>query len=186
MARWRRAYPHMVEVAMAINVSARQLTDPRLIANVEAAVATAGGGAPLCLEITETALLEYASPAGDTLRRLKTRGVLLGIDDFGTSYSSLSNFTRLAPDFLKVDRSFVEGLGVDPHDSAIVAAVINLAHTLGLFVIAEGVESALQVALLRELGCDLIQGFVIARALPSEEFELAMVAPGDVCHLNLG
>ncbi len=183
LARWRRAYPHMVEVAMAINVSARQLTDPGLIANVEAAVAIAGGGAPLCLEITETALLEYASPAGDTLRRLKTRGVLLGIDDFGTSYSSLSNFTRLAPDFLKVDRSFVQGLGVDPHDSAIVAAVINMAHTLGLFVIAEGVESALQVALLRELGCDLIQGFVIARAVPSEEFELAMVAPGDICHL---
>jgi len=183
LARWRRAYPHMVEVAMAINVSARQLTDPGLIANVEAAVATAGGGAPLCLEITETALLEYASPAGDTLRRLKTRGVLLGIDDFGTSYSSLSNFTRLAPDFLKVDRSFVEGLGVDPHNSAIVAAVISLAHTLGLFVIAEGVESALQVALLRELGCDLIQGFVVAKALPSEEFERAMVVPGDIGHL---
>ena len=185
LARWRRSYPHMVEVAMAVNVSARQLTDPELIANVEAAVAAAGGGAPLCLEITETALLEYASPAGATLRRLKTRGILLGIDDFGTSYSSLSNFTRLAPDFLKVDRSFVEGLGVDPHDSAIVAAVISLAHTLGLFVIAEGVESALQVARLRELGCDMIQGFVIAKALPSEEFELAMVAPGDVCHLTI-
>jgi len=183
LRRWRQAYPHMVEVGMAINVSARQLTDPGLIANVEAAVASAGGGAPLCLEITETALLESASPAGDTLRRLKTRGVLLGIDDFGTRYSSLSNFTRLAPDFLKVDRSFVEGLGSDPHDSAIVAAVINLAHTLGLFVIAEGVESLAQVHLLRQLGCDLVQGFVVSKPLTTAEFEQMMVAPGDVAHL---
>jgi len=174
----------MVEVGMAINVSARQLADPGIIAEVEAAVAIAGGGAPLCLEITETALLESASPAGDTLRRLKTRGVLLGIDDFGTSYSSLSNVTRLAPDFLKVDRSFVDGLGVDPHDSAIVAAVINLAHTLGLFVIAEGVESQAQVQRLWALGCDLVQGFVVSKPLPPEEFELMMVVPVDAIHLG--
>ncbi len=185
LARWRAAHPHMVEVGMAVNVSARQLADPGIIAEVEAAVAIAGGGAPLCLEITETALLESAAPAGDTLRRLKTRGVLLGIDDFGTSYSSLSNVTRLAPDFLKVDRSFVNGLGVDPHDSAIVSAVINLAHTLGLFVIAEGVESAAQVRRLRSLGCDLVQGFVVSKPLPAEEFELMMVVPVDATHLEV-
>ncbi|MEO5680879.1 MAG: EAL domain-containing protein, partial [Acidimicrobiales bacterium] len=185
MARWRRAYPHMVEVGMAINVSARQLADPGLIAGAEAAVALAGGGAPLCLEITETAVLESASPARETLRRLKSRGVLLGIDDFGTSYSSLAYVTRLAPDFLKVDRSFIAGLGVDRHDSAIVAAVINLAHTLGLFVIAEGVESEAQVDRLRQLGCDLVQGFVISKPLPADEFEVALVAPGDVSHLGL-
>jgi len=184
LARWRQAYPHMVEVSMAVNVSARQLADPGLVAEVEAAVAEAGGGAPLCLEITETALLEWASPTGDTLRRLKTRGVLLGIDDFGTSYSSLSNVTRLVPDFLKVDRSFVEGLGIDHHDTAIVAAVINLAHTLGLFAIAEGVESPAQIARLRTLGCDLIQGFVVSRPLDADEFEQAMVIPGDVSHLG--
>jgi diguanylate cyclase (GGDEF)-like protein len=184
LARWRHAHPHMVEVGMAVNVSARQLADPGIIAEVEAAVAEAGGGAPLCLEITETALLESASPAGDTLRRLKTRGVLLGIDDFGTSYSSLSNVTRLAPDFLKVDRSFVDGLDIDEHDSAIVAAVINLAHNLRMFVIAEGVESTAQVARLRALGCDLIQGFVVSKPLPADEFELAMVVPGEVAHLD--
>ncbi len=184
LARWRRSHPHMVEVAMAVNVSARQLADPRIIDEVEAAVAVAGGGAPLCLEITETALLESASPAQATLRRLKARGVLLGIDDFGTSYSSLSIVTRLAPDFLKVDRSFVDGLGIDRHDSAIVAAVINLAHTLGLFVIAEGVESTAQIARLRALGCDLIQGFVVSKPLAAEEFEQVMVAPGDIPHLS--
>jgi len=184
LARWRRTYPYMVEVGMAVNVSARQLADPGLVAEVEAAVAEAGGGAPLCLEITETALLEWASPTAETLRRLKTRGILLGIDDFGTNYSSLSNVTRLAPDFLKVDRSFVNGLGVDPHDTAIVAAVIGLAHTLGLFAIAEGVESPAQVARLRTLGCDLIQGFVVSRPLPADEFEQAMVIPGDVSHLG--
>ena len=183
LARWRSAYPHMVEVAMAVNVSARQLADPGIIAEVEAAVATAGGGAPLCLEITESALLESASPAGDTLRRLKTKGVLLGIDDFGTSYSSLSNVARLAPDFLKVDRSFVEGLGVNKRDTAIVKAVINLAHTLGLFVIAEGVESRVQLDRLRALGCDLVQGFVVSKPLTGAEFEEAMVVPGDVPHL---
>ena len=184
MARWRRAYPHMVEVAMSVNVSVRQLADPAIISEVESAVAAAGGGAPLCLEITESALLESASPAAETLRRLKTKGVLLGIDDFGTSYSSLSNVTRLAPDFLKVDRTFVDGLGVDPHDSAIVAAVINLAHTLGLFVIAEGVESPAQVAMLRTLGCDMVQGFVVSKPLAADEFQAAMVAPGDVAHLD--
>jgi len=184
MARWRQAYPHMVEVGMSVNVSPLQLSDPGLIRDVEAAVTLAGGGAPLCLEITETAVLQSASPAGRTLRRLKTRGVLLGIDDFGTSYSSLTNVTRLAPDFLKVDRSFIEGLGIVAHDSAIVAAVINLAHTLGLFVIAEGVESQAQITRLRALGCDLIQGFVVCKPLLADEFEKAMVAPGDVSHLD--
>ena len=184
MACWRRAHPHMVEVGMAVNISARQLADPGIIAQVEAAVAMAGGGAPLCLEITETALLEAATPAKATLRRLKAHGVLLGIDDFGTSYSSLSYITRLTPDFLKVDRTFVEGLcDVNPNDRAIVSAVINLAHTLGLFVIAEGVETDAQVACLRTLDCDLIQGFVVSKPLPADEFELLMIAPGDVSHL---
>jgi diguanylate cyclase (GGDEF)-like protein/PAS domain S-box-containing protein len=183
LARWRRVHPHMVEVGMAVNVSARQLADPGIIAEVEAAVALAGGGTPLCLEITETTLLEAASPAAKTLRRLKRRGVLLGIDDFGTSYSSLSYITRLAPDFVKIDSSFVDGLCVNANDRAIVAAVIKLAHTLGLFVIAEGVESAAQVERLRELRCNLIQGFVVSKPLPGGEFERLMIAPGDVAHL---
>jgi EAL domain-containing protein (putative c-di-GMP-specific phosphodiesterase class I) len=105
------------------------------------------------------------------IRALKSLGIRLSIDDFGTGYSSLGYLKRLPVDAVKVDRSFVDGLGTDPEDSAIVAAVVNLGHTLGLTVVAEGVETNVQLAELVALGCDEAQGFLFSAAVPPAEFD---------------
>jgi EAL domain-containing protein (putative c-di-GMP-specific phosphodiesterase class I) len=115
------------------------------------------------LEITESVLMDDVDMSEETLGRLRTLGVKLVVDDFGTGYSSLSYLRRFPVDLLKVDRSFVDGLGTDPSDSAIVTAIITLAHTLGLEAVAEGVETAHQLDELRRLGCDQAQGFYFAR-----------------------
>ena len=105
----------------------------------------------------------------DTLSRLKTMGVGISIDDFGVGYSSLAYLKRLPADALKIERSFVAGLGEDVEDTAIVRMVIELGRTFGIKVIAEGVESVEQVTLLKEMGCDTAQGFYFAPPLPPEE-----------------
>jgi diguanylate cyclase (GGDEF)-like protein/PAS domain S-box-containing protein len=152
-----------------VNLSARQLGAANLPILVEE-VLDASGLRPssLCLEITESVLMDDAPASIDVLRQLKELGVVLAIDDFGTGYSSLSYLRRFPVDVLKVDRSFVDGLGPDAEDSAIVAAIVNLARTLALEPVAEGVETAEQVALLRELGCAGAQGFLFARPAPAE------------------
>ncbi|MCU0269692.1 MAG: PAS domain S-box protein [Acidimicrobiales bacterium] len=154
-----------------VNLSARQLAAsnlPRLVEGVLEATGLEPGR--LCLEITESVLMEDAASTIDTLWRLKRIGLTLAIDDFGTGYSSLSYLRRFPVDVLKVDRSFVDGLGPDPEDSAIVAAVVTLARTLELDAVAEGVETIEQLELLRELGCDGAQGFLFAR--PCADVEL--------------
>jgi diguanylate cyclase (GGDEF)-like protein/PAS domain S-box-containing protein len=155
---------------MHVNISARQLTTNNL-AELVGMVLDASGLAPerLCLEITESVLMEDAASVIEALRRLKDLGLTLAIDDFGTGYSSLSYLRRFPVDVLKVDQSFVDGLGPDPEDTAIVAAIVNLAETLELQAIAEGVETAEQLQLLRELGCAGAQGFYLAHPAPAEE-----------------
>src|SRR4028118_863325 len=106
------------------------------------------------------------------LSRLREMGVGISIDDFGTGYSSLAYLKRLPADALKIDRSFVAGLGEDLEDTAIVSMVVELAHTLGMGVVAEGVETEAQAALLKDLGCDLGQGYRFSRPLPSKEVPL--------------
>jgi diguanylate cyclase (GGDEF)-like protein/PAS domain S-box-containing protein len=153
-----------------VNLSARQLTAPNLSLLVRGVLE--GSGLPpqlLCLEITESVLMEDAPAVIDALRRLKDIGVLLAIDDFGTGYSSLSYLRRFPVDVLKVDQSFVDGLGPDPEDSAIVAAIVNLAATLELEAVAEGVETHEQLELLRALGCATAQGFIFAEPAPAAE-----------------
>ena len=113
--------------------------------------------------LNETIARNEQEMSEDTLSHLKRLGVKLVVDDFGTGYSSLSYLRRFPVDVLKVDRSFVDGLGSDPSDSAIVTAIVTLAHTLGLSAIAEGVETAEQLAELRRLGCDMGQGYLMAR-----------------------
>jgi EAL domain-containing protein (putative c-di-GMP-specific phosphodiesterase class I) len=146
-----------------VNLSARQLTTSNLPVLVQG-VLEGSGLTPgnLCLEITESVLMDDASAVIDTLWELKAIGVTLAIDDFGTGYSSLSYLRRFPVDVLKIDQSFVAGLGPDPEDSTIVAAIVNLADTLELQTIAEGVETIDQLVRLRDLGCRMAQGYYFA------------------------
>ena len=160
---------------VAVNLSARQLSDPDLPEIVADALADAKLPANrLCLEITESAVFERFDVAVTTLSRLRATGVLIALDDFGTGYSSLSYLRRLPVDILKIDRSFISRLVDDVRDRAIVEAVVSIARTFGLRVVAEGVESGEQLALLRRLGCDVAQGYDIGRpGEPGEVIELA-------------
>jgi EAL domain-containing protein (putative c-di-GMP-specific phosphodiesterase class I) len=160
---------------VAVNLSARQLSDAGLPDIVADALADAKLPANrLCLEITESAVFERFDVAVTTLSRLRATGVLIALDDFGTGYSSLAYLRRLPVDILKIDRSFIARLVDDVRDRAIVEAVVSIARTFGLRVVAEGVESGEQLALLRRLGCDVAQGYDIGRpGEPGEVIELA-------------
>ena len=151
------------ELGLAVNVSARLLQFTDLVGEVTAAVEEAGfDPTRLEIEITESSAMRNAEATIQTLRALKARGVKISIDDFGTGYSSLSQLQRLPIDTLKIDRSFVRDITDDPGDAAIATAVIALAHTLELQVVAEGVETKEQLAFLTERRCDRIQGFLIS------------------------
>jgi diguanylate cyclase (GGDEF)-like protein len=158
------------EGSVEVNLSARQIDDPQIVATIEE-ILTRTGLPPhhLTLEITESALMKDAAAALVVLRALKDLGVLLAIDDFGTGYSSLSYLQRFPLDVLKVDRMFVQELGRDGGGDEIVSAVITLAHALGLEVVAEGVETTGQLEILRSLGCDFAQGFLFSRPVPASE-----------------
>jgi diguanylate cyclase (GGDEF)-like protein/PAS domain S-box-containing protein len=170
-ACWKNQHPE-ADLAVAVNLSGRQLASPHLISVVRGALADAGlTPASLQLEITENALLDEAGTAWSTLRALEGMGVTLAVDDFGTGYSSLSHLKRLPIGIVKLDRSFIEGIGRDPADEAIVSAVIGLARALGLSVVAEGIERAEQLEELRLLGCPLAQGFHLARPMTPEDVE---------------
>jgi EAL domain-containing protein (putative c-di-GMP-specific phosphodiesterase class I) len=157
-------------LTVAVNVSVRQLLAPDVVA-VVADVIDRSGVRPddLCLELTESVLMHDVPYFEQTLDGLKALGVTLSIDDFGTGYSSLSYLKRYPVDAVKVDRSFVDGLGSQAHDSALVAAIVAMADALELEVTAEGVETREQLAILRGLGCGRAQGFHLARPMPGEQ-----------------
>jgi diguanylate cyclase (GGDEF)-like protein/PAS domain S-box-containing protein len=166
--QWQREMGPSAPV-VAVNLSARQLAHGNLPSLVRGVLANVGLDASrVCLEITESVLMEDPGAAVETLQGLKEIGVQLAIDDFGTGSSSLSYLRRFPIDLLKVDRSFVDGLGPDPEDSAIVAAIVSLAHTLDRGVVAEGVETVEQLSELRALGCDAAQGYLFARPQPAD------------------
>jgi diguanylate cyclase (GGDEF)-like protein len=173
LSAWRAAG---VAIPITVNLSTHQLGDPELVERVRASL-TRWGIPPsaICLELTESALMGAGEAPLHRLEELKALGLYLAVDDFGTGYSSLGALKRLPVEVLKVDRSFVDGLGTDPDDSAIVAAVLSLAHALGLHVVAEGVESELQASQLTALGCPVAQGFLFSPAVPAEAFP-ALVA----------
>lgn len=166
---WREAGPGGGPLRVAVNISARQHDDPGLAETVRRALTENDiDPASLCLEITEGIVTEDQESALRTLGALKELGVVLSMDDFGSSQSSLSAVKRFPLDILKVHRSFVSELGDKPEDAAIVNAVINMAHALGLVTIADGVETREQLEELKALGCDVGQGFYFARPRPSE------------------
>jgi diguanylate cyclase (GGDEF)-like protein len=167
--QWRAARPGR-PVQISVNLSARQHEDPNLVRNIENALAATGTDpANLCLEITETVVMEDVDATLRIFDALKRLGAKLSVDDFGTGYSSLASLRRFPVDSLKVDRSFVSGLGngFTAEDAAIVTAVISLAHNLGLTAVAEGIETADQLAQLRSMDCDMAQGFYFARPRPA-------------------
>jgi EAL domain-containing protein (putative c-di-GMP-specific phosphodiesterase class I) len=170
LQRWRRAMPEAHDLWMAVNLSPRQLTDPDLIHKVARALAETGvPPGNLHLELTETAVMNSVDASTATLDALRQLGVHLIIDDFGTGYSSLARLKKLPVTALKVDRSFVDGLGSDSSDLSIVDAIINLADSLALGVIAEGVETREQLEILQSLGATMGQGYLWARPLSAAE-----------------
>jgi diguanylate cyclase (GGDEF)-like protein/PAS domain S-box-containing protein len=162
---------------VAVNLSAHQFRDENLVSRVEQALRDHRVGAEyLELEITESTLMGDMSQAVAILDGLRALGVKLSLDDFGTGYSSLSYLKRLPVTFLKIDRTFVEDVTTDPDDAAICLAVVDLAHNLGLQVVAEGVETEGQMNYLRKHGCDQMQGYLFSHPVPPEEFAQLMAA----------
>ncbi len=175
-ARWRHSFPDIPALAVSVNVSARQFS-PELVEVVRRALsASAVEPRALCLEMTETILMDDTELSVAILQELAGTGVLLSIDDFGTGYSSLSYLKRFPLHELKIDKSFVDGLGKKNEDTAIVAAIVAMAHALDLCVVAEGVETADQLQRLRTLGCEQAQGYHLARPGPPEATDLLLRA----------
>ncbi|MDG4858634.1 bifunctional diguanylate cyclase/phosphodiesterase [Streptomyces sp. T-3] len=167
VARWQA---QGLTVPVAVNVSPRDVHTPGFAGAVAARLARHGVPAgSLQLEITEHVLLEDPQRAADTLAGLTGHGVKMSLDDFGTGYSSLVHLRRLPVSELKIDRSFVARLAVDNEDAEIVRCTVDLAHSLGLLVVAEGVEDDETWERLRDLGCDAVQGWLVAAAMPAEE-----------------
>jgi EAL domain-containing protein (putative c-di-GMP-specific phosphodiesterase class I) len=155
---------------VAVNVSAQQLRDRNFVRDVQSALESAEGlKAALELEITESLLMEDIERNVGRLKTLRDLGISIAIDDFGTGYSSLYYLARLPMDALKIDRSFVAGMSASPENRTIVSTIISLAHSLGLKVVAEGVETDEQLKILRLLKCDEMQGFLLSRPVPPDE-----------------
>ncbi|MBK8523182.1 MAG: EAL domain-containing protein [Betaproteobacteria bacterium] len=173
LAAWQRN--GLPSIQVAINISARQFRQDNLTDLLRRKLAETGlEGNTLEFELTESMVMHDVENAIVMLRELKQLGVALALDDFGTGYSSLAYLKRFPIDALKIDRSFVRDIDTESDDAAIAHAVIAMAHSLGLRVIAEGVENAAQLNLLREYGCDDFQGFLFSRPVPAEEFALLL------------
>ena len=169
LAHWRAGGLRFADSSLSVNVATQQLADDGFLGVVTEALGETGIDAgSLWLEITETALMADTSAAGAALRDLRGLGLHLAVDDFGTGYSSLTYLKRFPVEAIKIDRSFVSGLGLESDDTSIVEAVVRLGHSLGLTVVAEGVETPLQLNRLRELGCDRGQGYLFGRPRPAE------------------
>src|SRR5262249_58735662 len=157
------------EINVSVNLSARQLGTPGLVTAVAEAIEETGIDADcVWLEITESALMTDTKTASVALRALRGLGVHLTVDDFGTGYSSLTYLQRFPVDGLKIDRSFVDGLGVETSDTTIVDALVHLGHSLGLTVVAEGLETQLQLHHLCRLGCDNAQNFLFSKPMAAD------------------
>jgi diguanylate cyclase (GGDEF)-like protein len=184
VAAWRERFAYAADLGVTVNVSGRQLARPEFLSEVEGALERSGlTPGTLGLEITESVLLKDASLPRSTLEAVRGLGVRVLLDDFGTGYSSLSRLKGIPVDAIKVDRSFVDGLGDEEDDTAIVSAIVDIADSLGLGTIAEGVETTEQLEALQGLGCHGAQGYLFAAPMCAEEFE-ALLAAGPAPRLN--
>jgi diguanylate cyclase (GGDEF)-like protein/PAS domain S-box-containing protein len=175
---WHDQRPDQRPLDVSVNLSARQVAHRDLADSLAEVLARTGlDPVHLRLEITESVLVEESATASSTLQALNDLGVGLVLDDFGTGYSSLAYLNRFPFDALKIDRSFVDALGIEQEPTAIVEAIIGMARALSLDVIAEGVENEAQLSELRRLGCDYAQGHLFSRALPADEIS-ALLAEG--------
>ena len=167
---WERRGGLPEKLCLSVNLAARQLLSNDLCGLIADVLGTSGlDPSQLCLEITESVLLDDTEASARALGDLKALGVRIAVDDFGTGFSALSYLKRFPVDQLKIDRSFVVGLGHQREDRALVAAVVDLAHAFGLTTVAEGVEKAEQLVELRALGCELAQGYLWSRPMPPDE-----------------
>jgi diguanylate cyclase (GGDEF)-like protein/PAS domain S-box-containing protein len=166
---WATGFPAR-PLTVRVNASALQLADPGLLPSLDDALAASGlDPGVLCVEITETALLRETTTARDNLDGIRQRGIRIAVDDFGTGYASLTYLRQYPADVLKIDRSFVADITTDEYDRRLVAGIVALSGTLGMTVTAEGVETAEQAAMLREMGCPGAQGYLYSRAVPARE-----------------
>jgi EAL domain-containing protein (putative c-di-GMP-specific phosphodiesterase class I) len=176
LAQTRTWQDRGLRLPVSVNVSTRCLLDMNLVELVESRLRRAGvAGELLCLEITEDTVMADPDRAIDTLRRIRALGVRVSLDDYGTGYSSLAYLRVLPVDELKVDRSFMESLGSgERHEAVLVRSVVALGHDLGLTVVAEGVEDERCLSELRRLGCDVAQGYHLARPMTPASLEVWM------------
>ena len=170
--RWQLMFPQGKQPFMSVNLSTYQLTNPQLVNKVQTILEETGcDPCRLKLELTESTIAEYAEIVVPQMRELSQLGIKLCIDDFGTGYSSLSRLYHFPIHTLKIDRSFIEGIDESQDQLKIAYAIVNLAHTLGLEVIAEGVETPEQMAVLQAWGCQLCQGYLFSKAVDDQKME---------------
>jgi len=183
------------ELVMSVNISGRQLGQTNFATKVENTIRQTGvATGHLKLELTETALMKHLAQPMETLGKLRQLGITLSVDDFGTGYSSLAYIQSLPLNYLKISRSFVSHILDSAESLAIVQAIRQLGHTLGMGIIAEGVETPAHLAHLQAMGCDLYQGYHFARPLPEDKalnfaraaLELARTEPGQNTNGHLG
>jgi len=170
--RWEEQLQRQEPLQMSVNLSARQLLHADLLGSVSEILGRSGVGRDqlsLCLEVTESVVMEDPVASTRVLQGLRDLGIRIGIDDFGTGYSSLSYLKHFPFDIIKIDRAFVSGVSTGSQDRSILAAILELARALGLSAVAEGVETPEELAELKALGCELAQGFLFARPQPAEK-----------------
>ena len=171
LAEWQ-SRPETANLHLSVNLSARELTHPDVVASVLGCVRESGVDPHLLtIEVTESTAMADGDTGFRALRDLSNEGIRVAIDDFGTGYSSLEQLRRMPVDIVKVDRSFVSGMAADSTDREIVAAVVGMGRALKLCVVAEGIETPEQAEALRELGCDIGQGYLYAKPLPADEMD---------------
>ena len=178
MNEWHQRFASLPPLTISINLSTRQFSQPDLIERINAVLAETGlRPESLKIEITESAVMENAESAVEMLNQLKALGVQLSIDDFGTGYSSFNYLHRFPIDTLKIDRSFISRMDLQPENVEIVRTIIALAHNLGMKVVAEGIETPAQMNRLRDLDCEYGQGYYLARPMDSAAAENFIAAP---------